>query len=160
MPTRLGIPDTRCVRRLSLLKQPARRLATAQIQADGHRPWSYPPASVSIDNDQVARLASKPLHHLTLADLVQYFIHWLQTTHRWLIPERQARPPTSLRRHPLLFCQLQPLLDPCPPCAPNPSIPQSTFHSRIQSTDLPYLQHLCPFPIHPLALSRAQHHQP
>ena len=61
----------RFVRAGRLFKLLSRGLTSATSPSSGHRPWSYPPASVSIDNDQVAKLASKPLHSLTLADLVQ-----------------------------------------------------------------------------------------
>lgn len=73
MPARPAILDPCLIRIVCPLKQRSRRLlATATHQLPRNQPWSHPPASTSIDNDQVARLASRPLHPLTLADLVQY----------------------------------------------------------------------------------------
>ena len=74
MPTpsaRPAILDSRIVRIICPLKPPSRRLTTATHRLPRNQPWSHPPASISIDNDQVARLASQPLHSLTLADLVR-----------------------------------------------------------------------------------------
>lgn len=72
MLTKPVILDSRLIRVICPLKQQIRHLATTRSRVSEQQPpWSYPPASVSIDNDQVARLASKPLHSLTLADLVQ-----------------------------------------------------------------------------------------
>jgi hypothetical protein len=34
--------------------------------------WSHPPSSTTIADDEVANLASQPLHALSLADLVKY----------------------------------------------------------------------------------------
>ncbi|KAF6228696.1 hypothetical protein HO173_011715 [Letharia columbiana] len=73
MPARPAILDPCLIRIVCPLKQRSRRLlATATHQLPRNQPWSHPPASTSIDNDQVARLASRPLHPLTLADLVQH----------------------------------------------------------------------------------------
>ncbi|MCJ1309304.1 hypothetical protein MMC25_002963 [Agyrium rufum] len=40
--------------------------------AISHEQWTYPPVSADTANDSVARLAAKPLHLLTLADLVRH----------------------------------------------------------------------------------------
>ena len=74
MPTpsaRPAILDSNILRIICPLKRPSRPLTTATHQLPRNQPWSHPPASISIDNDQVARLASQPLHSLTLADLVR-----------------------------------------------------------------------------------------
>ncbi|KAK4691150.1 hypothetical protein P7C71_g5790, partial [Lecanoromycetidae sp. Uapishka_2] len=70
MSARPLILDSRLIRVICPLKQRSRHLSSAFSQTSESQPWSYPPATVNIDNDQVARLASKPLHPLALADLV------------------------------------------------------------------------------------------
>lgn len=72
MPSRPAALNSHLIRVLCPIKQSARHLVTTAPQTPGQRPWSYPPASVNIDNDQVARLASKTLHPLSLADLVRW----------------------------------------------------------------------------------------
>ncbi|KAL9077187.1 MAG: hypothetical protein Q9161_000453 [Pseudevernia consocians] len=72
MPARPAILDSRLIRVICPLKQRSRCLAAAAHQLPRNQPWSHSPASTSIDNDQVARLASRPLHPLTLADLVRH----------------------------------------------------------------------------------------
>ncbi|KAI9798492.1 MAG: hypothetical protein M1833_004759 [Piccolia ochrophora] len=49
--------------------QSRRHLTTAE---PSRPPWSHPPNSANIADDEVSRLASKPLHPLTLADLVRH----------------------------------------------------------------------------------------
>ena len=68
MPTpsaRPAILDSRILRIICPLKRLSRCLTTATHQLPKNQPWSHPPASISIDNDHVARLASQPLHSLT-----------------------------------------------------------------------------------------------
>ncbi|KAM0798126.1 branched-chain alpha-ketoacid dehydrogenase kinase [Usnea florida] len=73
-PARPAILDSRFIRLICPLKQQSRCLATAThpFTLPRNQPWSHPPSSISIDNDQVARLASLPLHSLALADLVRH----------------------------------------------------------------------------------------
>ena len=72
MASRPAILDSRILRAICPLQRRSRHLVSVTNQSTLERPWSHPPASVNIDNDQVARLASRPLHPLTLADLVRY----------------------------------------------------------------------------------------
>ncbi len=63
------------LRILCALKRPLRRYyVKASIETKSTRPWPHEPAksaNISISDDLVARLASKPLHSLSLADLVK-----------------------------------------------------------------------------------------
>ena len=71
MAARPAILDSRFLRVICPLKRRSRLLVTATSLGTGQRPWSHPPASVNIDDDQVAHLASKSMHPLALADLVK-----------------------------------------------------------------------------------------
>lgn len=56
--------------------QPLRSFSSSRANSrfpspSGHK-WSHPPSSITIADDEVASLASKPLHSLSLADLVKY----------------------------------------------------------------------------------------
>ena len=54
-------------------KKTARALATTVSDVSSLKPaWKPPAGPITIDNEQIARLASRPLHPLTLADLVRY----------------------------------------------------------------------------------------
>lgn len=57
------------------------------------QPWPHYPASANVNDDQVARLAAKPLHPLTLADLVRYFNASLLITRLLTLYFRHGRPP-------------------------------------------------------------------
>ncbi|KAL6719964.1 hypothetical protein ACLMJK_001885 [Lecanora helva] len=59
----------RSIRKSRTAWQPDQKFGTSATQSSIH---GKAPDSVSVDSDQVARLASKPLHSLTLADLVQH----------------------------------------------------------------------------------------
>ena len=74
MPARPAILDSSLIRIICPRKQRSRCFTTTSYQLPKNQPWSHPPSSISIDNDQVARLASQSLHHLTLADLVRYHL--------------------------------------------------------------------------------------
>ena len=71
MAVRHTILDSRLIRVLCPLKQPKRHLKTTTSPPPPNLQPSSSLGSASIDNDQVARLASKPLHPLSLADLVR-----------------------------------------------------------------------------------------
>ena len=71
MSVRPIICDSRLIRVLCPLKQSTRHFATAVNPPPPIFQASPSPGPSSIDNDQIARLASKPLHSLTLADLVR-----------------------------------------------------------------------------------------
>ncbi|KAL9121063.1 MAG: hypothetical protein Q9187_002378 [Circinaria calcarea] len=59
------------IRLLCPLKKRARFLATS-ASSPAPREWSHPPTSANIADDTVARLAARPLHPLTLSDLVRH----------------------------------------------------------------------------------------
>ena len=71
MASRPAVLDSRLLRILCPLRLRSKQFATATCHSIGNQQWGHPPASSSIDNDQVARLAARPLHPLTLADLVR-----------------------------------------------------------------------------------------
>jgi hypothetical protein len=56
--------------------------------------WSLPTISSTVADDQVARLASKPLHNLTLSDLVRYTLTPSPIPSRRTI--HQANNPTAM----------------------------------------------------------------
>ncbi|KAI9709029.1 MAG: hypothetical protein M1812_007785 [Candelaria pacifica] len=49
-----------------------RKYASSSLPSPATQRWSHPPTSANITDDEVARLAAKPLHALTLADLVRH----------------------------------------------------------------------------------------
>lgn len=57
-----------------------RSLATARARGSDDSSWAHPPASAEIDNDQLSRLTAKPLHTLTLADLIRQLSLMLDDT--------------------------------------------------------------------------------
>ncbi|KAI9051711.1 hypothetical protein LZ554_004751 [Drepanopeziza brunnea f. sp. 'monogermtubi'] len=63
---------------VSFLRRFAQSASFARHPSPSAHKWSHPPSTTSIADDEVANLASKPLHSLSLADLV-----------------RQGRPPLS-----------------------------------------------------------------
>ncbi|KAI9763716.1 MAG: hypothetical protein M1835_007743 [Candelina submexicana] len=69
--TRPRILDASYLRLLWPIKRSQRRHATSFTSPSTQR-WSQPPTSANIADDEVARLAAKPLHALTLADLVRH----------------------------------------------------------------------------------------
>lgn len=71
MKMKLNLFDPRMVRLISPLKRRARPFATATTSGPPGSQWTPSPVPATIDNDYVARLASKPLHPLILADLVR-----------------------------------------------------------------------------------------
>ena len=161
MASRPAILDSRILRVICPLQRRSRHLVNVADQSTIQRPWSHPPASVNIDNDQVARLASRPLHPLTLADLVRYQLsHLTMSSSRvpsnWQI---QTWPPTPHCRDPLLLRKLHPVSYTCPPRASHTSSAQSSIHCGLQSSYISHLQLLRTFPFHPASLPRAEHHQ-
>ncbi|MCJ1408516.1 hypothetical protein MMC19_002591 [Ptychographa xylographoides] len=64
--------QSRLLRDLCPLHRHSRFLATSHSITPPPRAWSLPPTSPDIADDQVARLAAKSLHNLTLADLVRH----------------------------------------------------------------------------------------
>ncbi len=70
----LGRPptiDSRLIRLLCPRSRTQSRCLTSTARRSANPPWSEPSSGANI-NDQVARLASKPLHSLALADLVRW----------------------------------------------------------------------------------------
>ena len=66
------------------------------------RKWSHPPSTTNIADDEVASLASQPLHALSLADLVK--CDTLSSCHYSdLLTYLQTRTPSALYRSPLFI---------------------------------------------------------
>ena len=144
------------------LRRRSRHLASITDQSTFQRPWSHPPASDNIDNDQVARLASRPLHPLTLADLVRYQSSNSQCIRREhsLINKKQTWPPTPHCRETLLLCKLYLVSPTGPPRASHTSPAQPSIHRCLQSSYISYLQLLRTLSFYPPSLPRTEHHQP
>ncbi|MCJ1292942.1 hypothetical protein MMC34_004495 [Xylographa carneopallida] len=49
-----------------------RSITTSASTSPSNSAWSVPPTNIDSADDQVARLAAQPLHHLTLSDLVRH----------------------------------------------------------------------------------------
>ena len=161
MASRPAILDSRILRVICPLQRRSRHLVNVADQSTVQRPWSHPPASVNIDNDQVARLASRPLHPLTLADLVRYQLSNLTMSSSRVLSNRQIQtwPPTPHCRDPLLLRKLHPVSYTCPPRASYTSSPQPPIYRRLQSSYLSHLQLLRSFPFYPASLPGTEHHQ-
>ena len=158
MPARPAILDSRLIRVICPLKQRSRCLATAAHQLPRNQPWSHSPASTSIDNDQVARLASRPLHPLTLADLVRLAPPESSLSAASLTYNPQTWPSPTLRIHSIHLCEFHPLPPAYPPRPPHPSPPQPPLYCRLESAHLTHLQQLHPLPLHLAPLPRAANH--
>ena len=118
-----AILDTRLIR----LVCPPRKgkqlsIAARRRAAIGLQHYPQPPTSSIVDHDRIAELAAKPIHSLTLADLVRYVedfsaIDLVSTTDLFL----QPWPPTAQHLLPPLLGQLFPFPYPHSPRAPYPS---------------------------------------
>ncbi|KAI9811897.1 MAG: hypothetical protein M1827_005248 [Pycnora praestabilis] len=70
---RMNSPPYSTVKSLLLLPRScSRKYASFPFQSPATQKWSHPPTSANIADDEVAKLAAKPLHPLKLADLVRH----------------------------------------------------------------------------------------
>lgn len=118
--------------------------------------------STSISDREVARLASKPLHKLTLADLVKSVIlscfNDLHTSEKngQLIQVPQAWPPSPFRPSNLQIRRLRPLNPARAPGETHRGPAQPPLHRRREPAHLADPPKLHALPVHDPALDRAQ----
>ncbi|MCJ1264254.1 hypothetical protein MMC22_004125 [Lobaria immixta] len=72
MAHRPAILQSRLLCALCPIKQSLRHYVVSPLDPKSNQPWPHQPAAINFSDDQVARLASKPLHSLSLADLVRH----------------------------------------------------------------------------------------
>jgi len=104
--------------------------------------WSHPPSSIPVADDEIANLASKPLHHLSLADLVKYHIILLSTIVSCWLVRPQAWASTALDRRVIFVRKLYSGSTTNSSCTPNPISSKPPLHCSIQSEYLEDLQQL------------------
>ena len=72
MSARLVVSRPPLYRRLWHLRRDVNYFSTYTTHKAAGRPWLTVPATASVSDSQIAYLAARPLHSLTLADLVRY----------------------------------------------------------------------------------------
>lgn len=72
MAQRPALLQSRLLRTLCPVKTSSRHYVIfPEPEAKSNQPWPHQPTAINFSDDQVVRLASKPLHSLSLADLVR-----------------------------------------------------------------------------------------
>ncbi|KAH6676826.1 mitochondrial pyruvate dehydrogenase kinase-like protein [Halenospora varia] len=72
IPRPLGTYHSFCKSQLCLVKHFSQRASLDRHPSPAAQRWSHPPSSSVVADDDVSSLASKPLHTLSLADLVKH----------------------------------------------------------------------------------------
>lgn len=102
--------------------------------------WSHPPSSTNIADDEVASLAGKPLHALSLADLVRSVLCATMDQYHLLTVISKTRPSTAFSRGLVLLRELHPLPSANSSSTQNPGSAKFAIHCCLESEHLKDLQ--------------------
>lgn len=121
--------------------------------------WSHPPSSTFIADDEVASLANKPLHPLSLADLVKYICP-LAILHNGLISDvslMQTRPSPIVHRSSLFLCEFHARAPSGPSRPQNPGSAKPSVYRGVQSEYIEDIQQLFTFAIDATPIQVSHH---
>ena len=147
MALRSALLHSPCTRPIRAVKYRFQKSATyATTPSPSGRPWSHPPASATVSDEQIAYLAAQPIHQLTLLDLAKY-IHLCPIIHLvcispYLLTPTKSWPASATNLFPTLLGQFHFLVDTDSTGAPRSCSSKPSLHRRLQPTHIENIRQL------------------